>query len=100
MVSNPLPMIDLTERQSMNMNTIPLHFYSGDVARVPAGIGSSHGSSHGGSHGGSGTMRLRVRGNGGDGERQQERTGGRKIEGGMVVSDFDGENDAMDRPLL
>ena len=99
MVSNPLPIIDLTDRQAMNMNTIPLHFYSGDVARVPAGIGSSNnGNSNESSNGGSGTMRLRVRGNGGDGGRREE-TGGRKIEGGMV-SDFDGENDAMDRPLL
>ena len=37
MVSKPLPLVDLTSKQTESMPTIPLHFYRGDVARSPAG---------------------------------------------------------------
>ena len=73
MISNPLPVVDLTERQAVNMSTIPLNFYSGDVARVPAGLGAD------------GT-RLRVRGGGGKSDSEE------------LMKEM--EDEAMDRPLL
>jgi len=37
MVSQPLPIVDLTEKQAVLLPTVPLHFYRADVARRPCG---------------------------------------------------------------
>ena len=42
MVSNPLPLVDLTEIQSNNFHNIPLNFYEANSARTPVPFGSNH----------------------------------------------------------
>ena len=83
MVRNPLPIVDLTEKQSRTLRTVPLNFYRTDLARVACG---------GGGGGGGGGGRRNGNGNGGRGFSSKMETGGSMEIGGNMEQHLLGVN--------
>ena len=48
MGSNPLPIVDLTERQGEHFHKVPLHFYETKFARTPVQFGTDRSADNNG----------------------------------------------------